>query len=340
MLTEKRFIYYTDGMKDFINKLIQSTISSSGAHCTCKQLPDHSPREEMRRLIVELSTYAHELRQEAIVMHTNGLDLGATQAPTQAYFQAIDGVITESLFFSYENGKTISQPLAGTRDQLNKCGLYNERNKTVLAIEYKDPSAPLPQTTADERAAATLFEHFQAFTPVLLTADPLLKELTPPQNGTHPGKVSSLDDVRSFAYVINSGDNTRQTMMDTLSSAPHDLFVLDHYAAWQAPYTPDDLHKLHMRADGSHRLLLGYISIGEAAKHFYYWKKEWNAFPPCWAAGSNTNWGSVRARYWCPHWKRLMYQYVQMLLSMGFDGIVMDTVDVYAAFEGESAANI
>ena len=311
-----------------------NSIGKIDTRCACTKPPEHSPRTEMRQFITEIANHARKHHTNAIVTHTNGLDLGATDADTRAYFQAINGVITESVFFKPHNGATVAQPLIGTRDTLTKCSVYRREGKSILAIEYIDPKKPLSQGTADERTAAALFERFQATTPTIMTADPLLQEIPTSQGNMNSENVSTLDKVTSFAYVINSGDKTKQDMMERLQATPHDLFVLDYFAAWQAPYTKEDIAALQTRNDGSRRLLLGYISVGEAAKHFYYWKKEWEAHPPCWVAGANDSWGSIHAKYWCPEWKKIIAAYVDTIMALGFDGVVLDTVDAYASFEG------
>ena len=66
--------------------------------------------------------------------------------------------------------------------------------------------------------------------------------------------------------------------------------------------------RLKRKPDGSRRLVLGYMNIGEAENYRYYWKASWAKSPPEWLGSENCRWrGDHRVRFWMPGWRELMF---------------------------------
>ncbi len=115
----------------------------------------------------------------------------------------------------------------------------------------------------------------------------------------------------------------------------------------------DEVSALQLRPDGSRRIVLSYLSIGEAENYRYYWKPWWRASPPLWLGRENPNWkGNFPVRYWDPAWQGLIYQtpdtvensfwarlwhaisprarpYIDRILEAGFDGVYLDRIDAF-----------
>ena len=72
----------------------------------------------------------------------------------------------------------------------------------------------------------------------------------------------ALASIRSWAIQLRSLDRT------AIAASPADLVVIDHAthrgADLETPFTSDEIVPLKRKPDGSRRLVLAYLSIGEA----------------------------------------------------------------------------
>ena len=109
-------------------------------------------------------------------------------------------------------------------------------------------------------------------------------------------------------------DRTRQA----LAASPYDLLVIDYSrdGSQEKALTPAELAAMKVKPDGSRRIILSYLSIGEAESYRYYWKWYWrsvwflpNPFAPSWRGKLNADWGGNYAvRYWEPAWQQVIGQ--------------------------------
>ena len=82
------------------------------------------------------------------------------------------------------------------------------------------------------------------------------------------------------------------------------------------------------------RIVIAYLSIGEAEDYRFYWNKKWNKKKPNWIVKENENWeGNYIVKYWSPEWKNIIKKYQKKLDEIGVDGYLLDTVDTYQYFE-------
>jgi len=92
------------------------------------------------------------------------------------------------------------------------------------------------------------------------------------------------------------------------------------------------------QAPGGEKIVLCYMSIGQAEDYRFYWQREWYKDPPAWLDTSDPNWaGDYWVRYWDPEWQAIIYgspdSYLDQILALGFDGVYLDRVDAYWYYE-------
>ena len=129
-----------------------------------------------------------------------------------------------------------------------------------------------------------------------------------------------------------------------IADSPYDLVVTDFAHGVdrdEVPLTKDEVAAMQTRPDGSKRLVIAYLSIGETENYRYYWKKEWDKQRPSWMGKENKEWkANYLAKYWEPEWQKIIYgspeAYVDKVLAAGFDGFYFDRVDAYYFF-GDNA---
>lgn len=103
-----------------------------------------------------------------------------------------------------------------------------------------------------------------------------------------------------------------------------------------------EVERLRRRPGGGSRIVLAYLSIGEAEDYRFYWKdlRGRRAL----VGPANRRWpGNYRIRYWEPAWHDVVYRgprsYLDRILAQGFDGVFLDTVDAAEQWEDAGTAD-
>jgi cysteinyl-tRNA synthetase len=159
-----------------------------------------------------------------------------------------------------------------------------------------------------------------------------------------------------LAKRVRGDDATkRSAALTTMAAVAADTFVIDQYFA-DSPnesglYTPDELTQLRAgQTTGVRpRVLLSYLSIGEAEDYRYYWQEAWAskhngkvaATAPNWLLGQNPDWkGNYRVKYWNADWQALIFgsptASLDRIIAQGFDGAYLDIIDGFETFENGS----
>lgn len=156
---------------------------------------------------------------------------------------------------------------------------------------------------------------------------------------TPPAPAAWLGAAKSWGYQlqkINPG---------VIASAPYDVFVIDYSSDGgdEHAFTAEDIARLKRKPDGSRRIVLCYLSIGEAESYRYYWRPEWDsaALAPAWLVAANKRYRTnILVRYWSDEWQAIVFRgennYLDRILAAGFDGVYLDRVDVQQEFEAEN----
>lgn len=101
-----------------------------------------------------------------------------------------------------------------------------------------------------------------------------------------------------------------------------------------------ELAAMRVKPDGSRRLVLAYLPLGETDTNRWYWPRRWRRNPPDWVGPENPNWpGSRHVRYWHPRWRSLVLDgpdsLLGRILAVGYDGALLDRVDAYLDWREE-----
>jgi len=140
-----------------------------------------------------------------------------------------------------------------------------------------------------------------------------------------------LQQVQSWAMQLQTID------VEQIATSPLDMVVIDYSkdGSDRQRFTADDIKRMQRKPDGSRRLVLSYLSIGEAETYRYYWQSHWKSAPPVWLGTENPNWpGNYLVRFWDKDWQEQIAgnndSYLSRIEQAGFDGIYLDRIDVYS----------
>ena len=138
-----------------------------------------------------------------------------------------------------------------------------------------------------------------------------------------------LSEVRSWAFQLQNVDPWE------IKESPYDAVVIDYGIDQGGTAFPREVVD-HMRTkpDGRKRLILAYLSIGEAESYRYYWQDSWSKSRPEWLEPENPDWpGNYRVQYWHPEWQKILFgtpnAYLDRIIDAGFDGVYLDGVDKF-----------
>jgi len=121
---------------------------------------------------------------------------------------------------------------------------------------------------------------------------------------------------------------------ERIGQTAYDLLVLSLSATGGSREVVEALK----HSPGGDKIVLCYMSIGQAEDYRFYWQREWYQDPPSWLDEPDPDWaGDYWVRYWDPAWQAIIYgsaeSYLDRILNLGFDGVYLDRVDAYAYYE-------
>lgn len=147
------------------------------------------------------------------------------------------------------------------------------------------------------------------------------------------------EKIDDFAYWINDIDKKQ------IKDSRYDLIIIDYSedGSEDEEFTEDDVE--YMKSSGDKKkLLISYISIGEAEDYRYYWEDSWDSNEdgepdsgaPTWLDEENPDWdGNFKVKYWMQGWQDIVYDYLDRIMDSEFDGIYMDLIDAYEYYEDD-----
>jgi len=102
-------------------------------------------------------------------------------------------------------------------------------------------------------------------------------------------------------------------------------------------FSTGQIERMRCKPGGGDTTLLCYLSVGAAEPWRYYWNPKWTRARPGWMDGAPAEWsGSQLVRYWDQRWHAIVYEQagslLDRILSLGFDGVVLDGVDAFEHF--------
>jgi cysteinyl-tRNA synthetase, unknown class len=156
-------------------------------------------------------------------------------------------------------------------------------------------------------------------------------------------RAATMAKVKSWGYQLQRLDPP------AIAASPFDLVVIDHapdrVESVEMLFRRAELDALKTKPDGTRRLVLAYLSIGEAENYRFYWDNAWfdDLRRPAWLGEVNPQWvGNYPVEFWRPGWQQLIYgrsdSYLDRVLDAGFDGIYLDRADVYDQFKDRPQA--
>jgi len=160
-------------------------------------------------------------------------------------------------------------------------------------------------------------------------------------------------EISHWCYLLQ-GRNGHPLDPATVAAADAELAVMDYSADGSAngEFTAEQIASV--KASG--KVVLAYMSIGEAEDYRFYWNQTWTTKTgkltpnaPTWLAKQDPDWhGNFKVRYWMPEWQQIIFgndtdtaakSYLDRIIDAGFDGVYLDIIDAFETFGPDSGEN-
>ncbi len=294
-------------------------------------------RQEMRDFVIGISEDAKSSDADFFVIPQNGIELVTTDGNEDgslntSYINAIDGHGQEDLFFGYEDDDlaTPTEDNSYLRVFLDK--LKYEGN-TILVTDYCSTQSKMDASYNQNNAAGyiSFAADQRELNNIPNYPDPIYKENT--------AEVTSLSDVKNFLYLINPGNYTLKTdFIGAVTSTNYDLLIMDLFFHDNTEFSAPEINQLKNKANGGKRLVISYMSIGEAEDYRYYWQTGWGTNKPSWIDAENPEWeGNFKVKYWEEEWQTIIYEkqdsYLHKIIDAEFDGVYLDIIEAFEHYE-------
>ncbi|MCX6557152.1 MAG: endo alpha-1,4 polygalactosaminidase [Candidatus Aminicenantes bacterium] len=284
---------------------------------------DNEYRAHMRGFVQAIAVRARNTAGASFgIFPQNGCELTADSS----YLAAINGSGNEDVFYGYTNDNTPTLS-ADSEYFLGYLKPQVSAGKLVLVTDYCTSRSYVDDSYA--QCAANGFVGYCA-----------VRELDAIVNNGHmPTAADSHDcrkwsDVKHFLYVINPRNfSSAAAFINAVAATYYDLVIIDAYFEDRA-LSAAQIDALKTKPDGKRRLVLAYMSIGEAEDYRWYWQSGWTPGHPDWLGQENPEWeGNYAVAYWQSEWQAIIFQYADIVMAAGFDGLYLDKIDEYEYWE-------
>ena len=296
---------------------------------------DH--RQLMRDLVISMGDHARGEDPDFIVIPQNGIELLSMDPeraadPAIDYMDAIDGVGQEDLLYGYDEDdrRTPSEETEWLRNFLD---LGEDNGVEALVTDYCWSRDKMDRSYEENEKKGYI-----SFAADHRDLDNIPDYPDDPHN-LNENDVTTLSDARNFLYLIDpSGYETRIEYLDSLRDTNYDLLIIDAFFEDQEILTEEEVNSLKLKQNGGTRLVISYMSIGEAEDYRYYWEDDWKQGEPGFIDEENPDWeGNYIVRYWDEEWQNVIFgegdSYTDRLLSSGFDGVYLDIIEAFEYYE-------
>ncbi len=302
-------------------------------------LEDRNFKKDMRAFVQNISAYSRNYNPNFLIIPQNGQELLTTSGESDGaidtnYISSINAVGREDLFFGYEkDDSATSKDDSDYLCEFLKKG--KENNIIVLVTDYCSLKANI-----DSSYSKNTSNGFISFAADHRELDNIPAYPLQPYN-INSNSIDKISKVKNFLYLITpSSTENKNSFISKLSETNYDLLIIDYF--FNDDYLNSaDIAVLKKKKNGSSRLVVAYISIGEAEDYRYYWKDNWDTGSPDFLYKENPDWqGNYKVKYWDTKWQQIIYgndsSYIKKIVDSGFDGAYLDIIDAFEYFENIS----
>jgi cysteinyl-tRNA synthetase len=287
----------------------------------------------MRSFVIAIAAQVRAAAPGFLIVPQNGLELLTIDghpdgALAEDYVAVLDGVGQEDVSFGY-TADEVPTPREDHARLLSFLDRIRARGRAVVVVDYCRIPAHI------EAALSLCVAHgFAGYAAPSRNLEQIASDPLQPL-GASGASVDALTSARNALYLLNPERySNRQALVAAVAATDFDVVILDAWFDVGQPLDASDVEALRSKPGGGRRLVLAYLSIGEAEDYRNDWDPLWVAHPPDWLGEENPDWpGNYAVEFWHPEWQALIASRLDGLVKAGFDGVYLDKVDAYETFE-------
>ena len=277
----------------------------------------------MREFVKEIR---NNTSSSKIIISQNGNELYfKNNKIDENFFKITDGTTQESLYY----GDTLKFNVATSKEANNELLKLllpiRKKGKLIFVINYGKGEKKRNFLKQESLKTNLINELLPSF---------VLNDFYKPINDYNTNDIHSLNEVKNYLCLLNPEKfSSMDEYYQALKNTNYDLLLIE-VSYDNIFFNREQIEGLKVKKNGGKRIVIAYLSIGEAEDYRFYWKKEWNKNKPDWIVSENENWsGNYIVKYWKPEWKEIIKEYQKKLDEIGVDGYLLDTLDSYSYFE-------
>ena len=280
-------------------------------------------KERMKDFIKEIR---NNTEKEKIIITQNGNELYFKNGKIDSeFFNITNGTTQESLYYGDVLKFNVSTAKGLKNELLELILPIRKEGKTIFVINYGKGEKKREFLKKEDLKTKLVSELLPSF-----NANKLYETI----EDYNDEDINTLSDVRNFLCLLNPENFSNiDEYYQALKNTNYDLLLIE-VSYGNTFFTKEQIEELKIKNNGGKRIVIAYLSIGEAEDYRFYWKKKWKKKKPNWIIKENENWeGNYIVKYWTPEWKNIIKEYQKKLDEIGVDGYLLDTVDTYQYFE-------
>jgi len=294
-------------------------------------------KQQMRDFVIGISTYSKGIKPDFYVIPQNGIELVTDNGesngnPSTAYLNAIDGNGQEDLRYGYDNDDEAT-PVNVTSYLKSYLNISKQSGNTILVTDYCFTHAKM-----DNSYSANSADSYVSFAASErdLTVMPDYPVTLHDENAN---SITQLSQVKNFMFFIDASNYaSKAAYINAVKGSNYDLIIIDLFFNDGSAFTAAEVQSMKTKANGAARLVVCYMSIGEAEDYRYYWQPGWDSTKPSWLDAENPDWpGNYKVKYWDAEWQKIIYgndgSYLKKVLSSNYDGVYLDIIDAFEYYE-------
>jgi len=269
--------------------------------CTNNKNNKINYREEMRKFVEEISSYAKGKYNNFIIIPQNGHELITKDGElAQKYIDSIDAIGREDLFYGYNNDNE-NTPISIINEIIPFIDITKNNGLKVLVTDYC-----WDEVKIDDSYEQNYNRGYISFAADRRNLDDIPVYPNSPYNENN-NDIVNIQNAKNFLYLINPENeyNTKTDFVNALKNTNYDLLIIDLFFN-DEQLTENDV-----------------LSIKSS-----------------WLLDENPDWpGNYKVKYWDIEWKSIIFgasdAFLNRILDSGFDGVYLDIIDAYEYFEYE-----
>lgn len=303
----------------------------------CNKDIDPIYKQRMRDFVQDISDYSKSKKERFIIIPQNGHELVSDNGDTDGspeldYIAAVDALGQEDLFYGY-NKDDKATPEDDNKYISALLDIAKGEGTPVLVTDYCSTSS-----NVDDSYLKNSTKGYISFAANSRELD-RIPTYPAKINNENADSIESMFDVKNFLYMINPERYaTKSDFIDAVTATNYDLLIMDLFFNDNTAFTSAEVDQLKQKANGGTRLLICYMSIGEAEDYRYYWQNSWEKDSPDWLDKENKQWeGNYEVKYWMKDWQDIIYgstdSYLDKIIAAGFDGTYLDIIEGFENYE-------